>query len=180
MSITLQPWKLQLLSVPKSYPQSISGCTHAIVKNIFFPQRLVLFVTTLTALKTEKAWITHAYLVVFQLINNRLISRDTLFSFTQNALELNIVANVEVIANDFMSLHLEGMKVSEDVFCAFMVDDPDGIGKFIPLIDFFSRSFYFYAVGRKEGRFLVIMHKPYDLCGCMNNRIFTHTSMLLS
>ncbi|KAG0201606.1 GATS protein-like 3, partial [Mortierella sp. NVP41] len=53
--------------------------------------------------------------------------RDTLFSFTQNALELNIVANVEVIANDFLSLHLEGMRVSEDVFCAFMVDDPDGI-----------------------------------------------------
>ncbi|KAG0300103.1 GATS protein-like 3, partial [Linnemannia gamsii] len=92
MSITLQPWKLQLLSIPKSYPQSIAGCTHAIVKNIFFPQ-----------------------------------SRETLFSFTQNALELNIVANVEVIANDFMSLQLEGMKVSEDVFCAFMVDDPDGI-----------------------------------------------------
>ncbi|KAF9905492.1 GATS protein-like 3 [Linnemannia zychae] len=92
MSITLQPWKLQLLSIPKSYPQSIAGCTHAIVKNIFFPQ-----------------------------------SRETLFSFTQNALELNIVANTDVIANDFLSLHLEGMKVSEDVFCAFMVDDPDGI-----------------------------------------------------
>ncbi|KAK3836632.1 MAG: hypothetical protein JOS17DRAFT_488006 [Linnemannia elongata] len=92
MSITLQPWKLQLLSIPKTYPQSIAGCTHAIVKNIFFPQ-----------------------------------SRETLFSFTQNALELNIVANVEVIANDFLPLHLEGMKVSEDVFCAFMVDDPDGI-----------------------------------------------------
>ncbi|KAF8942572.1 GATS protein-like 3 [Haplosporangium gracile] len=92
MSTTLQPWKLQLLSIPKTYPQSIAGCTHAIVKNIFFPQ-----------------------------------SQETLFSFTQNALELSIVANVEVIANDFMSLHLEGMKVSEDVFCAFMVDDPDGI-----------------------------------------------------
>ncbi|KAG0206126.1 GATS protein-like 3 [Mortierella sp. GBA30] len=92
MSITLQPWKLKLLSIPKSYPQSITGCTHAIVKNIFFPR-----------------------------------SRDTLFSFTQNALELAIVADVEVIAEDFMSLKLEGMMVTDDVFCAFMVDDPDGI-----------------------------------------------------
>ncbi|KAF9109150.1 GATS protein-like 3 [Mortierella sp. AM989] len=92
MSITLQPWKLKLLSIPKHYPHSIEGCTHAIVKNIFFPR-----------------------------------SRDTLFSFTQNALELAIVADVNVIAQDFLSLNLEGMMVTDDVFCAFMVDDPDGI-----------------------------------------------------
>ncbi|KAF9585594.1 GATS protein-like 3 [Lunasporangiospora selenospora] len=91
MSITLQPWKLKLLSIPKAYPQSIASCTHAIVKNIFFPRR------------------------------------DTLFSFTQNALELAIVADVNVIADDFLSLNLEGMMVTDDVFCAFMVDDPDGI-----------------------------------------------------
>ncbi|KAF9177909.1 hypothetical protein BGZ51_008285 [Haplosporangium sp. Z 767] len=92
MSITLQPWRLKLLSVPKSYHNSIKSCTHAIVKNVFFPR-----------------------------------SRDTLFSFTQNALELSIVADVEVIAQDFLTLELEGMTVTEDVFCAFMVDDPDGI-----------------------------------------------------
>ena len=39
MSITLQPWKLKLLSIPKAYPHSIKSCTHAIVKNIFFPRR---------------------------------------------------------------------------------------------------------------------------------------------
>ncbi|KAG0255968.1 GATS protein-like 3 [Mortierella polycephala] len=44
-----------------------------------------------------------------------------------NALELSIVADVEVIAQDFLPLELEGMTVTEDVFCAFMVDDPDGI-----------------------------------------------------
>ncbi|KAI1301130.1 GATS protein-like 3 [Mortierella claussenii] len=92
MSITLQPWKLKLLSIPKSCPQSIESCTHAIAKNIFFPR-----------------------------------SRDTLFSFTQNALELAIVADVNVIAEDFLTLNLEGMVVTDDVFCAFMVDDPDGI-----------------------------------------------------
>ncbi|KAF9206487.1 GATS protein-like 3 [Haplosporangium sp. Z 27] len=92
MSITLQPWKLKLLSIPKLYPQSIESCTHAIIKNIFFPR-----------------------------------SRDTLFSFTQNALEFAIVADVNVIAEDFLSLKLEGMMVTDDVFCAFMVDDPDGI-----------------------------------------------------
>ncbi|KAF9378287.1 GATS protein-like 3 [Podila verticillata] len=93
MSITLQPWKLKLLSIPKSYPKSISSCTHAIVKNIFFPR-----------------------------------SRDCLFSFTQNALELAVVADVDVVAQDFLSLNLEGLMVTDDVFCAFMVDDPDGIG----------------------------------------------------
>ncbi|KAF9280291.1 GATS protein-like 3 [Mortierella alpina] len=91
MSISLQPWKLKLLSIPKSYPESITSCTHAIVKNIFFPRR------------------------------------DTLFSLTQNALELAIVADVDVIAEDFESLKLAGMMVTDDVFCAFMVDDPDGI-----------------------------------------------------
>ncbi|KAG0031505.1 hypothetical protein BGZ82_006952 [Podila clonocystis] len=93
MSITLQPWKLKLLSIPKAYPKSISSCTHAIVKNIFFPR-----------------------------------SRDCLFSFTQNALELAVVADVNVVAQDFLSLNLEGLMVTDDVFCAFMVDDPDGIG----------------------------------------------------
>lgn len=82
--------------------------------------------------------------------SNEHISRETLFSFTQNALELNIVANVEVIANDFLSLHLEGMKVSEDVFCAFMVDDPDGIGKFTVHLVLFFPLFFFY-VGVWEG-----------------------------
>ncbi|CAO3567117.1 unnamed protein product [Mortierella alpina] len=89
MSISLQPWKLKLLSIPKSYPESIASCTHAIVKNIFFPR-----------------------------------SRDTLFSLTQNALELAIVADVDVIAEDFESLKLEGMMVTEDVFCAFMAIIP--------------------------------------------------------
>ncbi|KAG0346893.1 Cytosolic arginine sensor for mTORC1 subunit 2 [Podila humilis] len=93
MSITLQPWKLKLLSIPKAYPTSIASCTHAIVKNIFFPR-----------------------------------SRECLFSFTQNALELAVVADVDVISEDFLSLDLEGLMVTEDVFCAFMVDDPDGIG----------------------------------------------------
>ncbi|KAG0017614.1 GATS protein-like 3 [Podila clonocystis] len=93
MSITLQPWKLKLLSIPKAYPKSISSCTHAIVKNIFFPR-----------------------------------SRDCLFSFTQNALELAVVADVDVVTQDFLSLNLEGLMVTDDVFCAFMVDDPDGIG----------------------------------------------------
>ncbi|KAG0342205.1 GATS protein-like 3 [Podila horticola] len=93
MSITLQPWKLKLLSIPKTYPKSITSCTHAIVKNIFFPR-----------------------------------SRDCLFSFTQNALELAVVADVDVVAQDFLSLNLEGLMVTDDVFCAFMVDDPDGIG----------------------------------------------------
>ncbi|KAF9907236.1 hypothetical protein BX616_000497, partial [Lobosporangium transversale] len=53
--------------------------------------------------------------------------RDTLFSFTQNALELAIIADMNVITDEFLSLKLEGMMVTEDVFCAFMVDDPDGI-----------------------------------------------------
>ncbi|KAG0299433.1 hypothetical protein BGZ98_010069, partial [Dissophora globulifera] len=55
--------------------------------------------------------------------------RDTLFSFSQNALELAIVADTTVIAEDFVSLRLEGMMVTDDVFSAFMVDDPDGIGQ---------------------------------------------------
>ncbi|KAG0004335.1 GATS protein-like 3 [Modicella reniformis] len=46
---------------------------------------------------------------------------------TENSLELAIVADANVIADDFMSLRLEGVTVTEDVFCAFMVDDPDGI-----------------------------------------------------
>ncbi|KAI8356267.1 hypothetical protein B0O80DRAFT_23146 [Mortierella sp. GBAus27b] len=92
MSITLQPWKLKLLSIPKIYPHSIRSCTHAIVKNIFFPR-----------------------------------SQDTLFSLTLNSMELAIVADVDVVTNDFLSLNLEGITVTEDVFCAFMVDDPDGI-----------------------------------------------------
>jgi hypothetical protein len=104
------------------------------------------------------------------------ISRETLFSFTQNALELNIVANVEVIANDFMSLQLEGMKVSEDVFCAFMVDDPDGIGKIISLIVhfLFFPLFLFFCCGkerrkngRKEGFLLSCTNHMIDVC-CMN------------
>ncbi|KAF9427699.1 GATS protein-like 3 [Entomortierella beljakovae] len=53
--------------------------------------------------------------------------RDTLFSLTQNALEMAIVADVNVITDDFLSLNLEGMMVTEDIFYAFMVDDPDGI-----------------------------------------------------
>jgi len=36
---------------------------------------------------------------------------------------------VNVVADDFLSLNLEGISVTEDVFCAFMVDDPDGIGR---------------------------------------------------
>lgn len=40
-----------------------------------------------------------------------------------------MVADVDVVAQDFLSLNLEGLMVTDDVFCAFMVDDPDGIGK---------------------------------------------------
>lgn len=62
---------------------------------------------------------------------------------------------MEVIANDFLSLHLEGMKVSEDVFCAFMVDDPDGIGKFTVDLVFFPALFSFILVC---GKVRLIMH----------------------
>lgn len=116
-------------------------------------------------------------LLLFFFLRN---SRDCLFSFTQNALELAVVADVDVVAQDFLSLNLEGLMVTDDVFCAFMVDDPDGIGKennrhANKEIDGLSRSFSFFwlpsklicvsimlcmAKGKRKGRRVHIPFRP--------------------
>lgn len=130
MSITLQPWKLKLLSIPKTYSKSITSCTHAIVKNIFFPRRYVVVDAESQKAKEQRGKTIHLFFGTNLFLQYLFqTSRDCLFSFTQNALELAVVADVDVVAQDFLSLNLEGLMVTDDVFCAFMVDDPDGIGK---------------------------------------------------
>jgi hypothetical protein len=57
-------------------------------------------------------------------------SRDTLFSITQNELEFAIVADADIVTRDFVPLNLKGMVITDDIFSAIMVDDPDGVGMF--------------------------------------------------
>lgn len=86
---------------------------------LILPNRLRL----LTLPKTSLPSVTHALLrsLFFP------VSRDTLFSYTENALEISIVADIATV--EHFDSNCPGLRVSSDIFRALQIDNEYGLGE---------------------------------------------------